>query len=254
MEGRTPLTGNRKNSIRLSSATSLRLASPPDRSSDTFVVQIPRDQVYRVPPPENAKLVETRTPDDNIRGKRKIGGRCCWILFGLLLLGIVIGVTIGIIHMLYTPKSPEFSVLGVHFTNATDQKNKHPKFEIDLKIKNVNERMDVSFGDGKTNFVFKKNDVAQGKYPSNSQKGLGSSNVHLNLDVGSNGKLPSDLLKALEDDQKKIVIMSLIIHVSMEMKSWVKILKKDLTITCDFDVEDLTKKSKIVTNTCTTDF
>ncbi|XP_055809126.1 NDR1/HIN1-like protein 13 [Solanum dulcamara] len=264
MEGRTPPTENRKNSIKLSSATSLRLASPPGRSSDTFVVQIPKDQVYRVPPPENAKIVENHTPNDNVQSKRKIGRRCCWILLGLLIFGIIIGVTIAIIHMLYIPKCPNFSIVGVNFKNVTDpnsrghgqknQQQEHPKFEFDLKVSNVNERMDVSFGDGKTNFVFKKQDIGQGKYPSNSQRASGSNNVHFNLDVGSNGKLPSDLLKTLEDDKKKIVIMSLMIHVPMEIKSWVKNLKKDLTITCDFDVEDLTKKAKIMPNECITDF
>lgn len=262
MEGRTPLSGNGKKSInKLSSATSLRLASPSDRSSDTIVVQIPKDQVYRVPPPENATIVENRTPKDNVQSKRKMGRRCCWTLLVILIFGIIIGIIIAIIHMLYIPKCPKFSVASVHFKNVTDpnnrdqgQRNQHPKFEFGLKVNNVNERMDVSFGDGKTNFVYKKYDIGQGKYPSNSQKGLGTNNIHLNLDVGSNGKLPSDLLKALEDENKKIVIMSLIIHVPMEIKSWVKNLNKDLTITCDFDVEDLTKKSKIMPNECITDF
>ncbi|XP_059318646.1 NDR1/HIN1-like protein 13 [Lycium ferocissimum] len=264
MEERTPPAGNGKNNIKkLSTATSLRLAPPSDRSSDTYVVQIPRDQVYRVPPPENAKIVEShRTPDNNFQRKRKFGC-CCWILLGLLVFGIIIGVTIGVIHVLYIPKCPNFSVVGVNFKNVTDpssghgQKNQpqqHPKFDIDLKVNNVNERMDVSFGEGKTNFVFKKHDIGQGKYPSNSQKAKGTNNVHLNLDVGSNGKLPSDLLKSLEDDKKPIVMTLMINHVPMEIKSWVKILKKDLTITCDFDVQDLTKKSKIMPNECITDF
>lgn len=116
--------------------------------------------------------------------------------------------------------------------------------------------MDVSFGEGKegkATLIFKKHDIGQGKYPSISQKAEVSNNVHLNLDFGSNGKLPGDFIKSLEDE-KKPIIMTLMIHAKMEIKSWVKNMKKDLTITCDFDVEGLTKKSKILANECITDF
>ncbi|KAM3235922.1 NDR1/HIN1-like protein 13 [Capsicum annuum] len=267
MEGRTPLSGNTNKSLnKLSSVTSLRLASAPDRSLDTgtYVVQIPRDQVYRVPPPENAKIVENhRGPDDNFPRKRRCGC-CCWILLGLLIIGIIIGVTIGVIYMLYIPQCPDFSILGVHFKNVTDpnsrdqgQKNQpqqKPKFEFDLKVNNVNERMDVSFGQGKANFVYQKHDIGQGKYPSNSQKAKGSTNVDLNLDVVSNyGKLPDDIKKSIENGNKTIAT-TLMIRAPMEIKSWVRNLKKDLTITCDFDVQDLTRKSNITYNKCITDF
>ncbi|CAN4097270.1 unnamed protein product [Withania somnifera] len=266
MEERTPSKGNGKNNIRkLSTATSLRLAPslPPDRS-DTYIIQIPRDQVYRVPPPEYAKIVENyRLPKDNSQRKRKCGC-CCWILLGLLIFGIIIGVIIGVIHLMYIPRCPNFSVVGVHFKNVTDtnrgqgkknQPKQWPKFEFDLKVNNVNERMDVSFGQGKTNFVFRKYKIGQGKYPSNnSLKAKHSNNNHLSVDVGSNGKLPDDLLKVLEDD-KKLIPVTMMIHVPMEIKSWVRNMKKNnLEIACEFDVEQLTKKSKVMPNECITDF
>ncbi|XP_060185739.1 NDR1/HIN1-like protein 13 [Lycium barbarum] len=264
MEERSPPAGQVNGKARnlLSSATSLRLSLTPTRSSDhTYVVQIPRDQVYRVPPPENAKIVEEhRQPTSQ---KKRKCTCCCMVLAALLVIGIMIGIIVLIVHMLYAPKCPEFSIANVHFKNVTlpqngHQKNKsppqtHPQFEIDLKIVNVNERMDVAFGkgnNGKATLTFKKHEIGQGKYPSISQKPKDSTNSHFNLGVG---KLPGDIAKSLDDDKKPIPL-TLSIQAPMEITSWAKNLKKDMTVTCDFDVESVKNKSKIKSEDCTTNF
>ncbi|MCE3049837.1 hypothetical protein HAX54_045884 [Datura stramonium] len=244
MEERSPPAGGKARNL-LSSATSLRLSLTPARSSDhTYVVQIPRDQVYRIPPPENAKIVEHhRQP--TTQKKRKCTC-CCKVLAVLLLIGIMIGIIVWIIHALYTPKCPEFSINNVHFKNVTQppngQKNSHPQshpqYEIELKIVNVNERMDVAFGkgnNGKATLSFKKHEIGQGKYPSISQKPKDSTNSRFNLDAG---KLTGDIQKSLDDDKKPIQ-MTLSINAPMEITSWAKNLKKDVIVTCDFDIESV---------------
>ncbi|XP_018629880.1 NDR1/HIN1-like protein 13 [Nicotiana tomentosiformis] len=267
MEERSPppagdVNGKARNP--LSSATSLRLSLTPSRSPDqTYVVQIPRDQVYRVPPPENARIVENhRKPDSQKKNKCTC---CCLILAVLLGLAIMIGIVVLIIRALYTPKCPEFSITNIHFKNVTHPSNGHgqknnihpqpyPQFEMELKIVNVNERMDVAFGkgnNGKAALIFKKHEIGQGKYPSISQKPKDSTNVHFNLDVG---KLAGDTEKGLEVD-KKPIMMTLSVHAPLEITSWAKDLKKNLIVTCDFDVESLmTNKSKIKSEICQTDF
>ncbi|KAM3290075.1 NDR1/HIN1-like protein 13 [Capsicum chacoense] len=260
MEERSPTAGGKARNL-LSSATSLRLSLTPARSPDhTYVVQIPRDQVYRVPPPENAKIVEYhRQPATQ---KKRKCTCCCWVLSALLLIGIIIGIIVLVIHTMYAPKCPQFSITSVHFKNATQpsngQKNKnhpqsHPQFEIELKIFNVNEKMDVVFGkgnNGKATLIFKKNEIAQGKYPSISQNPKDSTNSHFNLDAG---KLTGDIQKSLDDDKKPIP-MTLSINAPLEITSWAKNLKKDLSVTCDFDVESVKSKSKVKSEDCHTNF
>ncbi|CAN4106384.1 unnamed protein product [Withania somnifera] len=258
MEERSPSVGGKARS--LLSSTSLRLSLRPTRSTDhTYVVQIPRDQVYRVPPPENAKIVEHhRQPATQ---KKRKCTCCCWVLSVLLLLGIMIGVIMYIILKLYSPKCPEFSVINVHFKNFTQptngQKNSHPKthpeFEVDLTIVNVNERMDVAFGkgnNGKAALIFNKHEIGLGKYPSISQKPKDSTNAHFNLDPGN---WPRDIQKSL-DDNKKPIPMTLSINATMEITSWAKNLKKDVTVTCDFNIESMKNKSKIKSEDCQTNF
>lgn len=249
MEERSPSSGGKGRNL-LSSATSLRLSLSPGRSQDhTYVVQIPRDQVYRVPPPENAKIVENHRQPDT-KKKRKCTC-CCWVFSFLLLIGIIIGIIVLIIHMMYTPKCPEFSITNIHFKNSTNKS--HPQFEIDVKIVNVNERMDVSFGKGNNGMAtlsFKKQEVGHGKYPSLSQGPKDSKNSHFNLDAG---KLSGDFQKSLNDDKKPIP-MTLTIKAPMEITSWAKTLKKDVAVTCDFDVRSLQKKSKITSEDCQTNF
>ncbi|XP_055818441.1 NDR1/HIN1-like protein 13 [Solanum dulcamara] len=262
MEERSPPAAGGKARNLLSSATSLRLSLTPACSADhTYVVQIPRDQVYRVPPPENAKIVENhRQPDTQ---KKRKCTCCCWVFSAILLIGILIGIIVLIIHTMYAPKSPEFSITNVHFKNVTQpsngQKNKShpqavvPQFEIDLKIVNVNERMNVSFGKGDNGIAtlsFKNHEIGRGKYPSISQKPKDSTNSQFNLDAG---KLTGDFQKSLNDDKKSIP-MTLTINAPMEITSWAKTLKKDVTVTCDFDLESVKGKSKIKSEDCQSDF
>ncbi|KAL6578320.1 hypothetical protein OROMI_010648 [Orobanche minor] len=63
-----------------SSATKNDHDGPPPESSrkpvftpGTYVVQVPKDQIYRVPPPENASMLEQR-----INGGHNKRGQCCF--------------------------------------------------------------------------------------------------------------------------------------------------------------------------------
>ncbi|XP_004237404.1 NDR1/HIN1-like protein 13 [Solanum lycopersicum] len=255
MEERSPPAAGGKARNLLSSATSLRLSLTPARSTDhTYVVQIPRDQVYRVPPPENAKIVENhRQPETQ---KKRKCTCCCWIFSALLLTGIAIGIIVLIVNAMYTPKSPEFSIMNVHFKNVTQPQNNKShtqQFEIDLKIVNINERMDTSFGKGDHGIAtlnFNNHEIGHGKYTAISQKPKDSTNSQFNLDAG---KLPADFQKTLNDD-KKAIPMTLTVKAPMEITSWTKTLKKDVTVTCDFDVQSVKGKSMIKSEDCKTDF
>ncbi|KAJ0086574.1 hypothetical protein Patl1_08502 [Pistacia atlantica] len=69
-------------------------SNDPTLRSSTYVVQIPKDQVYRVPPPENALIVERHDKE-----KAKSCCSCCiccgvFIAIVVIAIGIMAAITI----------------------------------------------------------------------------------------------------------------------------------------------------------------
>ncbi|OMO94284.1 hypothetical protein COLO4_16431 [Corchorus olitorius] len=68
--------------------------------SGTYVIQVPKDQIYRVPPPENA-LIAQRHQNNNIQGNKDTP--CCsrlWccIVFIIVVLLLVLAILAWIIY------------------------------------------------------------------------------------------------------------------------------------------------------------
>ncbi|CAL9064530.1 unnamed protein product [Musa banksii] len=83
----------------------------PSRRLGTYVVRVPKDQVYRVPPPENAKLAERYR---NQNRSRRRGSPCLsclkWILgVAFLVLLLIVAVTV-IFFVVVRPGAPTFTV------------------------------------------------------------------------------------------------------------------------------------------------
>ncbi|XP_019183650.1 PREDICTED: uncharacterized protein LOC109178471 [Ipomoea nil] len=246
MDGRvSPVGGDgRKGDPALTSLT-FSLPVQPGEAPETYVVQIPRDQVYRVPPPENAKIVEGYQEMRSTNKKDTRLRKCCfWFLVPLVVLGILIGTIVGSINAMYTPKSPKFSIAAIQYKKSA----RHPTFHISLHVHNINQRMKVSFGDGgKSSLVFKNRVIGKGKYPSVSVKPKKSTDVDLKMVA----KLSGDLRKELNGRRKKL--MALKISVPMEISSWAKGKKKDISIKCVFKVGSLAKSTDL-SEECQADF
>ncbi|CAL5365416.1 unnamed protein product [Camellia sinensis] len=226
---------------------------PPPPSSETYIVQIPRDQVYRIPPPENARIVETyRDPQ---KSKGRCGGKCClWILISTVVLAVLIGITVAIVHSFFNPKTPEFSVTKVLVKNPKKQAHAHPSYEISLKANNPNEKMSVVYEKGgKASLSFTKKQIASGKFPSLTQDAKDSTNVHLTL-AGSSAMLPSEVEKSMKSTKLKLpVSLSLMINVPVKLKGSME-TSKDLTVTCDFKVSTLASGTNVSSQKCETKF
>ncbi|XP_031110449.1 NDR1/HIN1-like protein 13 [Ipomoea triloba] len=246
MEGRvgSPAGGDgRKGDPPLTSLT-FSLPVQPGKDPETYVIQIPRDQVYRVPPPENAKIVESYQGMQSNKKDTRLRKCCFWFLVPLAVLGILIGIIVGTINGLYTPKSPKFSMATIQFKKSP----RHPNFHVSLLVHNTNQRMKVSFGDGgKSSLVFKNREIGKGKYPTVSVKPKETTAVDLKMAA----KLSGDLHKELNGRRKKS--MALKISVPMEISSWAKGKKKDVSIKCVFKVGSLAKSADL-SEECETDF
>lgn len=227
-----------------------------DDTKETYIVQIPRDQIYRVPPPAHAKIVESyRNPS---RQREGCGGKCgLWIVVALVSLAAIVGIGVAIVHMFFTsPKTPEFSVTKVLVKNppTSHAKHTHPTYEISLQAGNPNERMGISYKDGgKASLSFKKKKIGGGEYPSLSQEAKDSTTVRIHL-AGSNGALPSEIEKSMKDTKSKTpVSLSLTIDVPVKLKSFIP-KSQELTVTCDFKVSTLASGAKILSQKCDATF
>ncbi|PQM42818.1 hypothetical protein Pyn_34944 [Prunus yedoensis var. nudiflora] len=74
--------------------------------SGTYIVRVPKDQIYRVPPPEHATIVERhRNPGVN----KKCCSYCCLGIIAFIILFIITLVAV-ILTMLAKSGDPKFSV------------------------------------------------------------------------------------------------------------------------------------------------
>ena len=212
---------------------------------ETLVIQIPKDQIYRVPPPENAKIVEAyQNPVNNKKGKPRFSV-CCWVFLALVLFGAFIGITILVIENVYKPEATTFSIVDFRVTNKT-----HIGYEFTLKSKNPSGNVGITISSGgATSLISKSHKLSSGKFPKLSLEGQNSNNVHITL----NGTKSSGLPKAIHDQ----VSLELTMDVSANFNLWFLNLwgEKDMKVDCKFKVKSLKNSgNKILSQKCDSKF
>lgn len=80
-----------------------RPVSPP---SGTYAILIPRDQIYRVPPPESANLVRQYYDRRSCR-------RCCFLFLFLFLILLLAGISAAVFYFVVKPEAPNNYVTGI---------------------------------------------------------------------------------------------------------------------------------------------
>ncbi|XP_066340752.1 NDR1/HIN1-like protein 13 [Miscanthus floridulus] len=93
-----------------------RPAAPPP---GTYIVQVPKDQVLRIPPPDRArryKKLSTRPAR-----RRALRRACCCACAAVLLILALAAAFAGAVYLVYRPRAPAFTVasLSIHGLNAT---------------------------------------------------------------------------------------------------------------------------------------
>ncbi|KAM7529261.1 hypothetical protein LguiB_032671 [Lonicera macranthoides] len=252
MEGKIPPGGQE-------SHDQLPLPLPPGREKlETYVVQIPREQVYRVPPPEHARIIESYLKPG--KEKKRNFTYCTWVLLAIAVIALIIGVSIGVTRLLYNPKSPHFSVTKIvaKIPSPSKYKQKGPRFEVLFKANNPNERMGISYKKGgKTSLSFKNDKVAKGDFPSFSQESKDSTLQEVTL-AASRGALPKEIERGINSTtitsktKKKGISLGFTINVPIEFTSWARNVQKGMTVSCDFKVNNLGTGSKILSQQCST--
>ncbi|CAJ1974123.1 unnamed protein product [Sphenostylis stenocarpa] len=220
--------------------------------SGTYVVRVPRDQVYRVPNSENGRIAELHR---NSPPKAAKTSRCCLccILFTfvffilLILLGGVLG---GLFSMLISPKDPEFSIQ--HFDLVSNKT--HPEYDIAFKAHNSNPDVGISYKDrSQVTLSLDGREIAKGEYPALHQDPRQTTLLGVAL-KGSKTVLPKKVEESVKSNKKKVsVTFSLAIHSLARMKmGLLRSRKMTFNISCEVKLDTLANSTNILSQQCQT--
>ncbi|XP_057972609.1 NDR1/HIN1-like protein 13 [Malania oleifera] len=224
-------------------------------SSETYVVQVPKDQIYRIPPPENAQIVETyRNPAG--RPKNAFSSRWRWILVGVAAVALAVTIAFGLYSIILSPQSPTFSVEHVIVKDPQPSPNKkwHPQFEISLLATNPNSRMGIYYErDGRATLSFKEKQIATGEFPAFFQESKNSRTVPVVV-AGSGKDLPHEVQERLKDKNSTAVVsLGFMVEAPVRMKAGaVQTRGMEMTIECELKVKKLATGGRPLSAHCDT--
>ncbi|XWS53241.1 hypothetical protein CRYUN_Cryun11dG0140900 [Craigia yunnanensis] len=218
----------------------------------TYVVQIPKDQIYRVPPPENSRRYAHLS-------KRKAGRStccrcCCCLLTTILVLFLAAAIAAAVVYFVFKPESPNYSVESVAIKgfNLTSSSSLSPEFDVTVRAHNPNDKISIYYEKGSSVKVYYEDvNLSNGALPVFYQP---TNNVTLFKTAlnGSGVELTNAALRALSDEQNKgTVPFTLKLRAPVKIKvGSIKTWKITVKVTCKITVDKLTAASKIVSKDC----
>ncbi|TYJ33495.1 hypothetical protein E1A91_A05G107000v1 [Gossypium mustelinum] len=224
----------------------------PGPQPGTYVIQIPKDQVYRVPPPENAR----RYAHLSKRKPRRSTCRscCCCLLTTILALLLAAAIAAAVIYFVFKPESPNYSIESVAIKgfNLTSPSPLSPEFDVTVRAHNPNDKIGIYYEKGSSVKVYYDDiNLCNGALPAFFQP---TNNVTLFKTAlkGSGIELNNAVLRTLSDQQNKgAVPFSLKLRAPVKIKvGSIKTWKITVKVTCKITVDKLTAASKVVSNDC----
>ncbi|KAF9587226.1 hypothetical protein IFM89_039556 [Coptis chinensis] len=225
--------------------------SPPP---GTYVVNLPKDQIYRYPPPP--------TRHNNQKPTRRNHCCCClyWLLSLFIILIVIIAASFGVFYLVYHPKAPKYSVdrLSIQGFNLTSADQLiSPKMVVTVKARNPNKKIGIYYNKGSSISVSHSDDInplCKGVLPVFHQP-TNNVTVFQTVLTGSDTNLSAADYEAFRDQQKKGEIplkLDLKVPVKIKvgsLKTWTISVK----VRCQITVDKLAVDASILSNKCDVD-
>lgn len=227
-------------------------SNPP---SGQFVVQLPKDQVYRVPPPENAHLLKSYAR----RAARRRGRSCfCALRLALALLlslALLAAVAAAALFFALRPKLPSYSLLSlsVHGLNLSSPSPSAPEFAAAIRARNPNGKIAIEYrGRGSAVAVsYGAANLADGVWPAFDQ---GPRNVTAFVTAlrGAGVRLSPQMRSSMAAAERRgAVPLTLDASVPVRVRAgavttWTVTVK----VRCGVTVDSLAPDSKVVSESC----
>ncbi|KAI3930173.1 hypothetical protein MKW92_045005 [Papaver armeniacum] len=234
---------------------------PPPPPTGTYVIQIPKDQIYRIPPPENARRYEKLSR----KNTRRNPCCCCfcWILSIIALLILLTVIAAVAFYFIYKPKPPNYSVenmsiKGFNFQGVSSSQSDltfSPEFDVTVRTQNPNSRIGIYYEKGSNVSVSHTDtNLCSGVLPDFYQP-RNNVTVFETVLKSPSLKLSQVVRDALYDQQKKGQIpLGVDIKVPARVKvGSIRTWKFTIRVHCDVIVDKLAVDSKIVSKKCSVD-
>ncbi|CAH8390810.1 unnamed protein product [Eruca vesicaria subsp. sativa] len=235
----------------LYSTESQRPRPPPG----TYHIQLPKEQIYRVPPPENARLYEHLSRQKHNRsGCRRC---CCYFLAALLVLLVLVALVVGVFLLICRPHKPRFSVSGVSVVgiNLTSPSPISPVIKIKVRCNNVNGKLGLIYEKGSVVEIFHEGvKLGDGEFTAFEQA---AENVTVTVAklMGSRIQLTSSLRKELKESEKRGKVM-FDLRVKAPIRFRVGVVTTwtmGVTVDCKVTVDKLKSSASVITEDCVTE-
>lgn len=240
------------------SSTATSLPNPPPSKNpvppppQAYVVRIPREQIIRYPPPENAKKYDKLRLR---RNRRSCCCRCCcFIFFFLLLLILSAAVAAGVAYLVFPFKSPTYTVthISVKGMNLTSAAPMSPRFNVSVRAENPNGKFGIYYlKDSAVNVFYNGASLGDGVLPDFHQPKKNVTVLHTIL-TSSDVVLDGDVKTALNRAQRRGRV-PLVVNVEAPVKFKVGSVKTwEITakVKCDVVLDALNEKANIVSKNC----
>ncbi|KAJ0257636.1 hypothetical protein HA466_0084720 [Hirschfeldia incana] len=171
------------------------------RKPATYVIQVPKDQIYHVPPPENAHRFQHLSQKKAHRSRC----RCC---FCSLLAAIFILIVLAVIYLVFRPEAPKYSVevFSVSGINLLSPSPNSPKFNVTVMSRNGNGKVGIYYEKGSRVDIFYGDvDLCNGALPVFYQPAKNVTMVKTVL-TGSKIQLTSGIRKEMRNDLSKKIL------------------------------------------------
>ncbi|KAL1555124.1 NDR1/HIN1-like protein 13 [Salvia divinorum] len=222
------------------------LPAKPVPPPSTYVVQIPREQILRYPPPENARKFRDLTR------RRKSGrSRCCCFTLSVLALLVI---SAGVLYLVFRFKSPKYAVssIAIKGINLTTAAPISPEFDVTIRAENPNGKVGIYYLKGSAINVFYKDvKLSNGVWPAFYQPKKNVTVLRPAL-TGSGVILGGTVKASLRTQQSQGNIPFLVrtkVPVKIKVGS-IKTWKITVKTKCKVAVDALNDKPKIVSNDC----
>ncbi|XP_076946511.1 NDR1/HIN1-like protein 13 [Bidens hawaiensis] len=218
--------------------------------NETYVIQVPKDQIYRVPPPENAIFAEQkRTAVPQTKSMFSVN---CILLSALILLLVIAFIT-GICLAVADKADPTFRVHRMHVATKGKGNRKQHEFDFTLRSKNANNHAVILFEKGgKASLSYRDyKPLAKGEFPTSKQDTDSSEYTKLKLVSGSGKTFPKVIQKSMNGTSHTAIKLLLGFNVPLRFKVGVFPVKsKILSIACNVKVKRLINRVRILSQDC----
>lgn len=219
----------------------------------TYVIQIPKDQVYRIPPPENSHKIKKLA---NRKPRRSCCCRCfCWTIATTIILLILLAIATGILYLVFRPEKLKYSIdnISIGGVNLTSSAPISPRVNVSIRAENPNDKLSVYYnGKGSSvNVYYADVNLCNGVLPTIEQPTNNVTVIKTAL-KGSNIILArADHSRLVSQQRTRNVPLKLKVKAPLKIKiGAVKTWEITVTVKCDVTVDQLTQKSKIVSKNC----